>query len=118
MPLGSHALIRCAFASACSEAVTTLLLMVPRPEAWAPQARVDAGSEAAADDGMLTVVERMLGEGPGLWRSKKVALQSGSELALVEGGGLQSVTGPGDLQEEGEVPHICEVSHKAVCQHH
>ena len=81
---------------------------------WMPQARVDAGGEAGADDGMLTVVERMLGEGPGLWRAKKVALQSSSELALVEGGGLQSVASTGDMQEESELPHICEVSHKAV----
>ena len=79
---------------------------------------MDAGSEAGADDGLLTVVERMLGEGPGLWRSKRVALQSGSEMAMVEGGSLQSLASTGNLQEAGELPHICEVSHRAVCQVH
>ena len=76
-----------------------------------PQARKDAEGDAEADDGLVTVVERMLGEGPGLWRSKKVALQSSSELAVIEGGSLQSVAATGDRQEEGELPHICEVSH-------
>ena len=74
---------------------------------------MDAGSEAGADDGLLTVVERMLGEGPGLWRSKRVALQSSSEMAMVEGGSLQSFASTGNLQEAGELPHICEVSHRA-----
>ena len=74
---------------------------------------MDADGDAEADDGLVTVVERMLGEGAGLWRSKKVALQSSSELAVVEGGSLQSVAATGDMQEEGELPHICEVSRTA-----
>lgn len=70
-------------------------------------------SDTGADEGIMTVVERMLEAPAGLWHTKKLLLQSDDEVAVVEGGCLQSITAISDLQgQEGpaeDMPHICEV---------
>ena len=85
------------------------------------QARREAAEESAnadADDGVLTVVERMLEEPAGLWHSKKVVLQTSAEIAVVEGGSLQSITATVDAEGllEMDMPHLCEVCQCASLQ--
>jgi len=85
------------------------------------QARREAAGESAnadADDGIMTVVERMLEEPAWLWRSKKVVLQTSAEIAVVEGGSLQSITATADAEGllEMDMPHLCEVYQCASLQ--
>lgn len=75
---------------------------------------MEEGSDPDADDGIMTVVERMLAEPAPLWHSKRVLLQSADEVAVVEGGSLQSISAiSGDAQAghgpARDVPHICQV---------
>ena len=66
-----------------------------------------------ADDGIMTLVERMLEEPAGLWHSKRVLMQTNDELAVVEDGSLQSIQNLNDAEGSddmvGDVPHLCEV---------
>ena len=75
---------------------------------------MEEGSDPDADDGIMTVVERMLAEPAPLWHSKKLLLQSADEVAVVEGGSLQSISAisgdpPAGHGPAQDAPHICQV---------
>lgn len=60
------------------------------------------------------MVERMLAEPAPLWHSKKLLLQSTDEVAVVEGGSLQSISAiscdpPAGHGPARDAPHICQV---------
>lgn len=80
------------------------------------QARKRAdGQDGTADpeDGILTLVERMLEEPAGLWHSKRVLMQTDDEVAVIEGGSLRSIEAIGDAAGSDDavrdIPHLCEV---------
>ena len=75
---------------------------------------MEEGSDSDADDGIMTVVERMLAEPAPLWHSKKLLLQSADEVAVMEGGSLQSISAvsgdpPAGHGPARDVPHTCQV---------
>ncbi len=76
------------------------------------------GGSADANDGIMTLVERMLEQPAGLWHSKRVLMQTDDELALIEDGSLQSIQSIGDAEGSHDVvrdlPHLCEVRRCAI----